>query len=154
MGMSGGVVALVPAIGGEGRVFGGTSGNPTDNVLVVSAPNDLEHSMEAIYSMLRELSFPVVRSVMERGGRVARDQRGEESLASRAAIRSGALILEKYRPEDLPDYQGFFLTQAGRQVPEGEAPGGPFREVFPIDQEIEQALREEIFTMVTNGGVG
>ena len=91
---------------------------------------------------------------MEQGGRVVGSQREEESLASNAAIRSGALILEKHRPDELTDYQAFFLTQAGRQIPEGEATEGLFREVFPIDEGIEQALREEIFTMVTNGGVG
>jgi hypothetical protein len=154
MGMSGGVVALVPAIGPEGRIFGGTSENTTDNVLVVSAPTDPERSVEAVYSMLREVSFPMVRRVMEQGGRVVGNQTEEERLASTAAIRSGALILEKYRPNDLMDYQRFFLTQAGRQIPMGEATEGPFREVFPLDGGIEQALREEIFTMATNGGVG
>jgi hypothetical protein len=154
IGMSGGIVAMVPAIGSEGRIFGGTSGNSKDNVLVVSAPEDPERSIEAIYSMLREVSFPMVRRVMERGGRVVGNRREEESLASIAAIRSGALMLEKHRPDELTDYQGFFLTQAGRQVPEGEATEGPFREAFPIDEGIEQALREELFTMATNGGVG
>lgn len=154
MGMSGGVVALVPAIGGEGRIFGGTSGNSMDNVLVVSAPTDPERIIEAIYSMLREVSFPVVRRVMERGGRVGGNQREEESMAARAAIRSGALMLEKYRPDDLTEYQRFFLTQAGRQVPVGEATEEPFRDEFPIDLEIEQALRGEIFTIATNGGIG
>jgi hypothetical protein len=75
-------------------------------------------------------------------------------MASIAAVRSGALILEQYRPRELMNYQRFFLTQAGRRIPTGEATEGPFREVFPIDQEIERALREEIFTMETNGGIG
>ncbi len=154
MGMSGGVVALVPAIGAEGRIFGGTSKNTTDNVLVVSAPPSPERSQEAVYSMLREISFPLVRRVMEQGGRVVGNQSEEEKLASTAAIRSGALILEKYRPHDLMDYQRFFLTQAGHNIPVGEAPAGPFGEMFPLDNEIERALREELFTMVTNGGVG
>jgi hypothetical protein len=154
IGMSGGVVALVPAIGGEGRIFGGTSQNSMDNVLVVSAPGNSDRSIEAVYSMLREVSFPVVRTVLEESGRKVGNQREEESLAARAAIRSGALMLEKYRPNDLRDYQRFFLSQAGRQIPAGEATEGPFGEVFPIDQGIEQALREEIFTMEKYGGVG
>ena len=54
MGMSGGLVALVPAIGVEGRIFGGSPENPTDNVLVVSAPTDPGTRSEAVYSMLRE----------------------------------------------------------------------------------------------------
>ena len=91
---------------------------------------------------------------MDRGGRVVGNRSEEERLASIAAIRSGALILEKYRPHELMDYQRFFLTQAGRMIPTGEATEGPFREVFPIDQAIERALRKEMFTMETNGGIG
>jgi hypothetical protein len=154
LGMSGGLVTFVPAIGEEGRIFGGTSDNPMDNVLVVSAPTNPDRPVEIIYSMLREVSFPMVRRVMDRSERVVGNRSEEESLASIAAIRSGALILEQCRPNDLMDYQRFFLTQAGRRIPTGEATEGPFREVFPIDQAIERALREEMFTMETNGGIG
>lgn len=154
LGMSGGIVAFVPAIGKEGRVFSGSSQNPMDNVLVVAAPASPDRSMEAVYSMLREVSFPLVRRVIEQEGRTVGNQSEEEKLASTAAVRSGALILEKYRPDDLMDYQRFFLTQAGRPTPPGEATEGPFRETFPLDRGVEQALGEEIFTMVTNGGAG
>jgi len=154
MELSGGAVALVPAIGVDGRIFGGSPQVSTDNVLVVSAPTGPERSSEAIYSMLRELSFPLARRVMDRGGRVVGNQGEEESLASRAAIRSGALILKRYRPGDVPDYQRFFLSQAGRTAPAEAAVEAAFRETFPLKDGFEQALREEIFTIVTNGGVG
>jgi len=153
VGMSGGVVALVPAIGVEGRIFGGSPQISTDNVLVVSAPAGPEQSSEGVFSMLRELSFPLARRVMDRGGRVVGNQGEEESLASRAAIRSGALILERYRPDDLTAFQRFFLSQAGRNAPEGAAVEAVFRETFPLAEGIEQALREEIFTTVTHGGI-
>ena len=154
MGMSGGIVALVPSIGAEGRIFGGTPQDPADNVLVVSAPAGPEDGLEAVFSMLRELSFPLVRRVMDRTGGVAGNPDEEESLAARAAIRSGALILAMYRPDDLLAYQRFFLSRAGRSSPIGEAMEGAFRDAFPLKAAFEEALREEILTTVKDGGVG
>jgi len=75
-------------------------------------------------------------------------------LASNAAIRSGAILLERYQPEDLSDYQEFFLSQAGRSAPAGAAVDALFRELFPLDQAFETALREEILSAKTDGGVG
>jgi len=154
MGMSGGIVALVPAIGAEGRIFGGTPQDPADNILVVSAPIGPEDGLEAVFSMLRELSFPLVRRVMDRTGGAAGNPVEEESLAARAAIRSGALILAIYHPDDLLAYQRFFLSRAGRSAPTGEAMEGAFRGVFPLEAAFEEALREEILTTVKDGGVG
>ncbi len=154
IGMSGGIVALVPAIGAEGRIFGGTPQGLADNVLVVSAPAGPENGLEAVFSMLRELSFPLVRRVMDRTGGSAGNPDEEESLADRAAIRSGAFILEMYRPEDLLAYQRFFLSRAGRSAPTGEATEGAFREAFPLEAVFEEALREGILTTEKDGGVG
>jgi len=152
--MSGGIVALVPAIGQEGRIFGGDPQNPVDNVLVVSAPSGPEAGLEAVFSMLRELSFPLVRQVMEETGATAGNQSEEESLAALAAIRSGAFILEMFRPDDLIGYQRFFLSRSGRSSPEGEVVGATFREVFFLETGLEAALRERVFTTATNGGIG
>jgi len=154
VGMSGGVVALVPAIGVEGRIFNGTPQNSFDNVLMVSAPAGPENGLEAVFSMLRELSFPLVRRVMDRTGGAAGNPDEEESLAARAAIRSGALILHMYRPDDLVTYQRFFLSRAGRSAPTAEAMEGAFRDSFPLEADFVEALREEILTTVTDGGIG
>ncbi|MBT8397552.1 MAG: hypothetical protein HKO65_13615 [Gemmatimonadetes bacterium] len=146
VGMSGGMVAIVPAIGVDGRVFGGSPDDKGDNVLVVSAPVQPDQGREAVYSMLREISFPMVRKVIDGTGYTAANRGDSEALASRAAIRSGALILERYLPEELMEYQRFFLTQAGRSAPAGAGTETAFREVFPLDQALEQALRKEIIT--------
>ncbi len=153
-GMSGGMAFLVPALGSEGRIFGGSSENPTDNVMALSAPADPGRASEAVYSMLREFSFPLVRRAMDVAGGQAGNRNEEERVAAWAAIRSGALILEMFRPDDLIEYQKFFLSQAGRSTPEGEATQGAFHEVYPLDANLEEALREEILSTARNGGVG
>lgn len=146
IGMAGGIVALVPAIGVEGRVFGGSPGDKGDNVMVVSAPVGPHPEREVVYSMLREVSFPLVRAVIDQSGHTTASRGQAEALAARAAVRTGALVLERYLPEELMDYQRFFLSQAGRSAPEGAATEGLFQEVYPLDASLEEALREEIFT--------
>lgn len=143
-GLSGGAVFLVPSIGAEGRIFGGSPENFSDNILVISAPVEVQHEAEAVYSMLRELSFPLVRRVLGRVGGGVGDSDEEERIAVRAAIRSGALILERYRPTDVNDYQRFFLSQAGRTAPGEGSADEAFRDVFPLMSGLEDALRTEI----------
>jgi hypothetical protein len=154
VGMTGGSVYLVPAIGLEGRIFGGSPQIPGDNVLVVSAPAGPETHREAVFRMLRELSFPLVRRAMEKadasvGGRVS-----DESLAAWAAVRSGAFILEAYHPEATTSYQQFFLSQAGRSVPTDAEVQAAFEEAFPLNAELGHALKEEVLSTRRDGGTG
>lgn len=153
IGMSGGLVAMVPAVGGEGRIFGGSPQDRSDNILVVSSPAGPDGAQEAVFAMLRELSFPLVRRVMEEVGITAGTPNEEESLAAKAAIRSGALVLKETSPENLTDYQRFYLSQAGLSSPTGEGMESAFREAFSLATEFEEALRMEILATITNGGI-
>jgi hypothetical protein len=114
--------------------------------MVVAAPVRPDQGREVVFSMLREVSFPLVREVIDRSGQTTANRGQAEALAARAAIRTGALVLERYQPGELVDYQHFFLSQAGRSAPEGAATEGLFQEVYPLDAALEEALREEIFT--------
>jgi len=150
----GGTVTLVPALGAEGRIFSGTPQGPVDNVLMVSAPEGPGKGHEVVFSMLRELSFPLVRTALGRLGEGGGTSDEEESRAARAAIRSGALILEMYCPDHVTDYQQFFLSRAGRLASGGDPVESLFNETFPMDGTLERLLREEISTTATYGGAG
>jgi hypothetical protein len=152
MELSGGVVALVPSLGLEGRVFGGSPRNPGDNVLMVSLPTGHGGSQEVAFTMLREISFPLVRQVMSQAEGAKGDRNEEERVAGRAAIRSGALMLERYRPDDVLAYQQFFLSRAGISVPSGQSAAAAFEEAFPLNPLLVEALGEEMLTRKTLGG--
>jgi hypothetical protein len=117
IGMLGGVVAMVPAIGWEGRIFGGSPQDPYDNVLVVSTSTASEGGHGTVFAMLRELSFPLVRRVMEKTGITLPNPNEEEELAAKAAIRSGALVLENVNPGAVRAYHAFFLSHVGHASP-------------------------------------
>lgn len=150
--LSGGIVALVPSMGIEGRIFGGSPRNPGDNVLMVSLPSGPDGNQEVAFTILRELSFPLVRQVMNRVEGGEGDRNEEEGVAGRAAIRSGALMLQRYRPDDVHAYQQFFLSRAGIPVPSGSSAHTAFEEAFPLNPRLAEALGEEILTRTTLGG--
>ncbi len=145
VGMEGGTAGMVPAIGVEGRIFAGSPQNPNDNVLMISTPPAQGGDRGVIFSMLRELCFPLARRVLARGGAPAGNRNEEESLAVRAAIRSGAFVLERYRPDEVRSYQRFFLSQLGVSVPAGPDADSAFEGAFPLNEGLAEALRAEVF---------
>ncbi len=151
--MEGGVVAVVPAIGPEGRIFAGAPRNSADNVLVLSHPPGPGRAREVMFAMLREVSFPLVRQVMARASVGSADQDEEESLAARAAVRSGALVLQRYRPDDVEGYQTLFLSQLGISAPPGQALKAAFEEAYRLDPALADALRAEILGPTIPGGM-
>lgn len=154
--MTGGMVVMAPSIGTEGRIFAGSPRSASDNVLVVAAPNAPEAASEAVFSMLRELSFPLARRAVEKVGAPAANRAEAEELTGRAAVRSGALLLELLLPEDVEAYRGFFLAQSGGTAVEATTPRIAFEATFPLSAELEKALQEEILSTVrtVNGGEG
>lgn len=154
LGMPAGLVVLVPSIGAEGRIFGGSPQDPQDNVLMVAAPAASAQALEVVFSMLRELSFPLVRRVMEQAGITAGNPNEGEVLAARAAIRSGEFVLERTNPDFLSRYQRYFLAQIDGPPASRLDAGAGFFEAFSLQPEFEAALRREIATTITNGGTG
>jgi hypothetical protein len=154
VGMTGGLVAVVPAIGTEGRIFAGTPDDPGDNVLVVSAPSGPDRGSEAVFSILRELSFPLARRAIDRAGSSTGTRSQDENVAARAAVRTGALVLEDLLHEALTHYQQYFLFRAGQSAPAGAALRAAFEAAYPLSGDLERALEEEVISTMTDGGEG
>jgi hypothetical protein len=144
VGMAGGSVHLVTALGQEGRVFGGSPQATSDNVLAVSASVG-EEANGVVFSMLRELAFPMVREVMRDIGLEGSDPATEERLAGVAAVRAAALVIQRYRPEDDGAIHRFFLDSAGSPAPAEGDLEGLFQKSFPLPQDLFEALRDEVY---------
>ncbi len=150
--LAGGTVFLSPAIGIEGRIFSGVPQNQQDNILVVSAPTVGDDARAVIFSMLREVSFPLVRQALASALEAGQGRGEAEGLAARAAIQTGALILQELLPGQVPAYQTFFLSRAGRTGVPAEALSGAFQNAYPLEEKSMETLRETIRDTITNGG--
>jgi hypothetical protein len=152
--MTGGMVVIVPAIGSEGRIFAGSPQSATDNVLVIAAPESPESAPYAVFSMLRELSFPLARRALEKAGVPAASRAEAEDLAGRAAVRSGALVLELLLLEEVETYQRFFLARSGPPAVEAATQKIAFEATYPLNAVLLKALQEEILSTLRDGGEG
>ncbi len=153
-GMAGGLVAVSPAIGIEGRIFAGSPENQSDNILVISAPDRPENGTEAIYSMIREVSFPIARRAIDRVGGATGVRSQDEARAGHAAVRAGAFVLEALQPQALAGYQQFFLSRAGRPAAPDAEVRAAFEQTYPLEASLAEALREEINSTRRDGGTG
>jgi len=140
--LPGGIVALSPALGTEGRVFAGSPQSWRDNVVAVQYPVGQGMAKNAIYLLIRELSFSVSRQASTRTG-VERGRFDEEALVARGAIRGGALLLERDLPEEAEGFKKFFLEQGGFSAQAGGV-NQAFQDAFALKPAFLDALREMI----------
>jgi hypothetical protein len=62
------------------------------------------------------------------------------------------MVLEEVLPAEVDEYQRFFLSRAGRRVPQGEPAGPAFQAMFTLEEGQLSALRDIINRSITDGG--
>ncbi len=129
--LDGGRILLVPALGADGRFFEGLPAVRDDNVVAVGTAAG---GADAAWRVVRELCYPAVRQALR--ARVTGDRETGERESGRAAVRCGALLLERLAPEEVPAYETAWLRAAGRS--------GSFAEAFAVSEEVLAALRREL----------
>lgn len=137
-----GELLLVPALGAEGRTV--SRGLELARVAVGAPPDSAP--AHALWSFLHELLYALVGDVIREHVAPARIRElGESVLEARAAVRGGAMLLERQAPERVPEYQRFFLVRAGRAAPAGAgARAAAFAEAFPLPDELERGLADAL----------
>ncbi|MDX2121076.1 MAG: hypothetical protein SF070_08505 [Gemmatimonadota bacterium] len=113
--LDGGLVLLSPALGPDGRFFGGRPEDPTDNVLAVRLAPE-EPARSAVLRMVRELCYPAVRAALA-DGPAEPDRVAGEQLSGRVAVRCGHSLLARYAPEAVADYDVLWGTGQSPELP-------------------------------------
>jgi hypothetical protein len=132
--LEGGALLLSPALGADGRLFEGDPRSSADNVVAVAVPTS--DPSGAVFLAVRELCYPAVWAALAAAGGVGDDRVQGERLSGRAAVRCGALLLERYAPESEAAYERTWLGLTGRP--------GPFAAAFPIPDPLQAALAAEV----------
>jgi hypothetical protein len=132
-----GTILVSPALGPEGRLETGSAFRRLDNVVAVWAPPGGGPDA-TVFGTVRELCFAVVPRAVRASG--AEEMPPE--LASRAAVRCGALVLDAYEPGLVAGYE---RTQIAAAVAlQGLEPDVSFGEAFPLNDAVVRALEDEI----------
>ncbi len=111
------VLSLV--LGGEGRTL---NASPQHNVMVVGLPDSRAEVDIPIYGFAHEAVQTITAQAIAENTTPAQQRSGEAGAYSpTAAVRGGAMLIERVAPEFLDGYMRFYLAQAGMAAPAGNA---------------------------------
>lgn len=140
--LRGGELFLVPALGPEGRIV--TRGVQQPRVAIATPPAG--RPRDALWPFIRELIYPLTaETVREYLAPVRIRELGETAVTSRAAVRAGALLVDRVLPADGAAYRRYFLAGAGHEPPAGsDELDAAFRRAFPIPPELEAGIEDMV----------
>jgi hypothetical protein len=136
-----GEALLTPGLGPEGRTITGRSfvrvavGTPRIGSTADAA------AAEVTFSMLHELMYGLVDEVIREHVAPARVREfGDQVLQTRAAVRAGAMVLERRAPGRLAEYRAYYLRMA-RRTGTGDT---AFRNAFALPLELVSGMNQFI----------
>jgi hypothetical protein len=142
-----GELSLSLPLGGEGRTihFG-----KQQNAVAVPMPDSRDDADVVLYVMAHEVAGAVASSAIEDNTTPAERRAGTTSRYEQAAaVRAGALLLERTVPNVLPGYMRYYLQQAGRQAPTD--PRSAFATAFAVPESVLSAIARQLEVIL--GGI-
>lgn len=141
-----GTVLLSPTLGGEGRSL---DVGRRDNFIAVTLPAASEDPRDAFYVIAHEVVGTVSNAVVREQTSQADQMSGESGrLSTLAAVRGGAMLLDRIAPELAEGYRRYYLT--GARQPLSADVSGQFDRIFALPAHIVTALGRQL-DLVLNG---
>ena len=134
-------------LGGEGRTihFG-----KQQNAVAVAFPDERDQSDVVLYVFAHEIVGAVANAAIEDNTTPADRRSGATSRYEQsAAVRAGALLLERTIPSVVPGYMRYYLQQAGRTPPSD--PRAMFTQVYAVPESLRDAITRQLEVIL--GGI-
>jgi hypothetical protein len=134
-------------LGGEGRTihFG-----KQENAVAVPLPTSNDDADVALFVFAHEVTGALASSAIEDNTTPAERRTGSTSrFEQAAAVRAGALLLERTVPAVVPGYMRYYLQAAGRQAP--TEPRAAFLAAFAIPDSVRDAITRQLEVIL--GGI-
>jgi hypothetical protein len=142
-----GELYLTFALGGEGRTihFG-----KQQNAVAVAFPDDHDQADIVLYVFAHEIVGAMASAAIEDNTTPADRRAGTTSRYEQsAAVRAGALLLERTVPAVVPGYMRYYLQQAGRTPPTD--PRTMFAQTFAVPDAVRDAITRQLEVIL--GGI-
>ncbi|MFL5605095.1 MAG: hypothetical protein ACJ8AD_01495 [Gemmatimonadaceae bacterium] len=134
-------------LGGEGRTI---HYGKQQNAIAVPVPDALDQSEVVLYVLAHEAAGTVASTAIEDNTTPADRRSGTTSRYDQsAAVRAGALLLERTLPGAVPGYMRYYLQQAGR-VPPAD-PRAMFASTFAVPDAVRDAIARQLDVIL--GGI-
>lgn len=142
-----GEIYLAFPLGGEGRTiqFG-----KQQNAVALAFPDDRDQADVVLYVFAHEIVGAVAAEAIRDNTTPADARAGTTSRYEQsAAVRAGALLLERTIPAVVPGYMRYYLQQAGRTPPTD--PRAMFSQVFALPDAVRDAITRQLEVIL--GGI-
>lgn len=134
-------------LGGEGRTihFG-----KQQNAVAVAFPDERDQSDVVLFVFAHEIVGAVANAAIEDNTTPADRRSGTTSRYEQsAAVRAGALLLERTIPSVVPGYMRYYLQQTGRTPPSD--PRTMFAQVYAVPESLRDAITRQLEVIL--GGI-
>ena len=139
-GQASGDMLLSLAIGGEGRTV---AAGKQQNVVTVTFPATTGEAEEAIYVFAHEVVGNIAGTALNDNVTPADRRNGvTDKLQSAAAVRGGAMLLQRIAPELLTGYARFYLREIG-QSPTSD-PVAALVAQFTLPETVRDAIQRQL----------
>lgn len=143
-----GQIALSLPLGGEGRTI---NDGKQANLIAVTFPKTIDAAPEALFVFVHEIVGRLANEAINDNTTPAERRSGTtEAYVGNAAVRGGAILLQRVMPELAADYMRFYLRVAARPVPTGD-PTNAFASAFPLPAAIVTSISTQIGVIL--GGI-
>jgi len=133
-------------LGGEGRTVHFTK---VQNAVAVGLP-DAQNAETALYTFAHEVAGGVATTAIEDNTTPADRREGKTArFEQSAAVRAGAMLLERVLPSAVPGYMRYYLQTAGRSAPND--PRAAFASAFAVPDAVNEAIARQIEVIL--GGI-
>ncbi|HEV7992098.1 MAG TPA: hypothetical protein VGP25_09750 [Gemmatimonadaceae bacterium] len=142
-----GELYLTLPLGGEGRTvhFG-----KLQNAVGVGMPASRDDTDQVLYTFAHEIAGSVASTAIEDNTTPAERRAGATArFEQSAAVRAGALLLERTIPAAVPGYMRFYLQAAGRTAPTD--PRAAFATTFTVPEAVTTAIARQLEVIL--GGI-
>src|SRR5260221_37955 len=134
-------------LGGEGRTIHFAKG---ENVVAGPVPESDAESEHVLYVFAHEVTGSIASAAIADNTTPAEQRSGATSRYEQAAaVRAGALLLERTLPAMVMGYMRYYLQQAGRPSPND--PRGAFTAAFAIPDAVREAIARQLDVVL--GGI-
>jgi hypothetical protein len=133
-------------LGGEGRTV---HFSKVQNAVAVGLP-DTQNAESVLYTFAHEVAGSVATTAIEDNTTPAERREGRTArFEQSAAVRAGAMLLERVLPTAVPGYMRYYLQTAGRSAPND--PRAAFTSVFTVPDAVNDAIARQIEVIL--GGI-
>jgi hypothetical protein len=142
-----GEIYLSLPLDGEGRTvnFG-----KVQNAVAVGMPDVIGDSENVLYTVAHEVAGSVASTAIADNTTPAERRAGTTARYEQsAAVRAGAMLLERTLPSAVPGYMRFYLQSAGRTAPTD--PRAAFTSTFAVPDAINEAIGRQLEVIL--GGI-